>query len=125
MNLHGIAGPVIAAVNPMASATVKYSDGYELGPGRKQVPKYINVDNVQIQVQALTGKDVAQVAAQNIQGVVRGVYMFGDTQGVVRPLSKGGDLIVFGGQTWLVVTVFESWPDWCKVGVTLQMDDPP
>jgi len=43
----------------------------------------------------------------------------------VRPLAKGGDLLDFGGQTWLVTAVLETWPDWCKVGVTLQLDETP
>ncbi|MCG2596563.1 hypothetical protein [Achromobacter insuavis] len=125
MNLHGIAGPIIAAVNPMTLATIKYSDGYEIGPGRKQVPKYRVVPDVQAQVQPLSAGDLKHLEAQNIQGVQRSVYLYGDIQGVVRPAEKGGDLLVFGGQVWLVTVVFETWPDWCKVGVTLQMDAAP
>lgn len=125
MNLHGIAGPIIAAVNPMISVAIKYSDGYELGPGRKQVPKYRVVPDVQAQVQPLSAGDLRHVEAQNIQGVQRSVYLYGDIQGVVRPAEKGGDLLIFGGQTWLVTVVFETWPDWCKVGVTLQLEASP
>lgn len=125
MNLHGIVSPIIAAVNPMITGQVRYSDGYAMGAGRKQVPKYLPAEDVRLQVQPLSGRDVAHLEAQNIQGVQRSVYMFGDTQGVVRPLAKGGDLLLFGGQTWLVTAVFETWPDWCKVGVTLQMDETP
>lgn len=125
MNLHGIAGPIIAAVNPMILATIKYSDGYEIGPGRKQIPKYRVVPDVQAQVQPLSAGDLKHLEAQNIQGVQRSVYLYGDIQGVVRPAEKGGDLLVFGGQVWLVTAVFETWPDWCKVGVTLQMDTAP
>ncbi len=125
MNLHAIVSPIIAAVNPMITGQIRYSDGYDMGPGRKQVPKYLPADDVRLQVQPLSGRDVAHLEAQNIQGVQRSVYMFGDTQGVVRPLAKGGDLLLFDGQTWLVTAVFETWPDWCKVGVTLQMDETP
>lgn len=125
MNLHGIAGPIIAAVNPMILATIKYSNGYEIGPGRKQIPKYRVVPDVQAQVQPLSAGDLKHLESQNIQGVQRSVYLYGDIQGVVRPAEKGGDLLVFGGQVWLVTAVFETWPDWCKVGVTLQMDAAP
>lgn len=125
MNLHGIAGPIIAAVNPMILATIKYSDGYEPGPGLTQVPKYRVVPDVQAQVQPLSAGDLKHLEAQNIQGVQRSVYLYGDIQGVVRPAEKGGDLLIFGGQVWLVTVVFETWPDWCKVGVTLQMDAAP
>lgn len=125
MNLHGIVSPIIAAVNPMMPGKVRYSDGYEMGPGRKQVPKYLATVDVSLQVQPLSTGDLKHLEAQNIQGVQRAVYMFGDTQGVVRPLAKGGDLLDFGGQTWLVTAVLETWPDWCKVGVTLQLDETP
>lgn len=121
MNLHGIVAPVIAAVNPMITATVKYSDGFEK-VDYEQVPKYIVVDDAKIQVQALTGKELAQVQGLNLQGVVRAIYLYGDTQGVVRPSQKGGDLIIFNGETWLTATVLETWPDWSKVAATLQMD---
>ena len=122
MNLHGIASPIIAAVNPLIDGTLRASDGYGMAPGRKQEPKYKPDAPVRLQVQPLSGKDLGHLEAQNIQGVQRSVYMHGDTQGVVRPLAKGGDLLIFGGQTWLVTVVFETWPDWCKVGVTLQLD---
>lgn len=125
MNLHSIAGPIVAAVNPMTLATIKYSDGYEIGPGRKQVPKYRVVPDVQAQVQPLSAGDLKHLEAQNIQGVQRSVYLYGDIQGVVRPADKGGDLLIFGGRVWLVTVVFETWPDWCKVGVTLQVDAAP
>lgn len=122
MNLHGVAGPIIASVNPMILATIKYSDGYESGPGLKQAPKYRVVPDVQAQVQPLSAGDLKHLEAQNIQGVQRSVYLYGDIQGVVRPAEKGGDLLIFDNQVWLVTAVFETWPDWCKVGVTLQMD---
>ncbi len=125
MNLHGIVSPIIAAVNPMIDGTLRASDGYEMGPGRKQVPKYLADAPARLQVQPLSGKDLAHVESLGIQAVQRSVYMFGDTQGVVRPLAKGGDLLIFDGKTWLVTVVFETWPGWCKVGVTLQMDETP
>lgn len=122
MNLHGIVSPIIAAVNPMAPGAIRRSDGYDIGAGRKQVPKFTDPEDVRLQVQPLSAGDLRHLDAQNIQGVQRSVYMFGDTQGVVRPHAKGGDLLDFDGQTWLVSVVFETWPGWCKVGVKLQMD---
>jgi len=125
MNLHGIVSPIISAVNPMITGGILRSDGYEIGAGMKQVPRYLEEEQVRMQVQPLSGKDLFHLEAQNIQGVQRSVYMFGDTQGVVRPLAKGGDLLTFFGEVWLVTVVFETWPDWCKVGVTLQMRPTP
>jgi hypothetical protein len=125
VNLHGIVAPIIAAVNPMTTATVKYSTGWTKDPETYEpVPTYDVVPGQRIQVQALTGDDLAQVQGLNLQGVVRAIYLYGDTQGVVRPSQKGGDLIIFNGQTWLTATVLETWPDWSKVAATLQMDAP-
>lgn len=120
MNLHGIANGAISAVNPNVIATVRYSNGYTIAPGGKQVPAYIDTPNQTIQVQALTAQEIKQIASLNIQGVVRAIYLYGGTQGVVRLSGKGGDLIVFNGQTWLTATVLETWPDWSKVAATLQ-----
>ncbi|OZI63285.1 hypothetical protein CAL28_10680 [Bordetella genomosp. 11] len=107
----------------MISATVKYSTGFVKDPDTyEQVPSYNVVEGAQIQVQALTGKDLAQLQGLNLQGVVRAIYLYGDTQGVNRPSQKGGDLIIFDSQTWLTVTVLETWPGWSKVAATLQMD---
>jgi len=122
MNLMAAVFPITSSVNPPVTATVKYSTGYAPGAGAKQVPAYDTVAGVLVDVQALTGKDLAQLAGLNIQGVQRAIYMYGNTQGVDRPASKGGDLIILGAETWKVVTVLETWADWCKVGVTKQTD---
>ncbi|MDB5777607.1 MAG: hypothetical protein JWP38_3740 [Herbaspirillum sp.] len=128
MNLHGIASSAIGSVNPQIAATVRYSTGSTPAPGGKLTPTYNDVPGQMIQMQALSGKDLMMLANLNIQGVQRAIYMYGDTQGVVRVLAKGGDLIVIGVPApqeaigiWKVVTVMETWPGWSKVGVTLQV----
>lgn len=67
--MRGIAGPITAAVNPNVLATIKYRDGYEPGPGLKQVLKYRVVPDVRTQVQPLSAGDLKHLEAQNIQGV--------------------------------------------------------
>ena len=54
------------------------------------------------------------------QGTIRAAYLYGNLAGVVRPDSKGGDLVEFNSQSWLVVKVLETWPDWCKVAIVYQ-----
>lgn len=130
MNLHGIVRGVIPSVNPDTDIVWKQSIAPAVTGAFKQVPQYATDQPVKGNVQALTGKDLRHASLQNIQGVVRGVYLFGNVQGVVRPDAKGGDLLVFpqmrGGtpQTWLVVAVLETWGvdggGWCKVAVNLQ-----
>lgn len=115
MDLHGIAGPIIAAVNPMISGTLQASTGYTTEDDGTQVPAYATPVTADIQVQALTYKDLQQIDGLNIQGEARAIYLYGAWEAVLRPDSKGGDLIAFDGQTWLVKQTLEQWPDWTKV----------
>lgn len=128
MNLHGIVAGAIGTVNPLITAQILASNGYDTEADGSQVPKYLPAQDVQIQVQALQYNDIAQLDGLNIQGERRAVYLYGDWNGIVREDQKGGDLLLFPAQkggppkTWLVVFVFENWPDWTKVAVTLQDD---
>ncbi len=69
-------------------------------------------------------------AGVSMQAVMRKVYMYGNVVGIVRADKTGGDLLYFpqvpGGtaQEWLAVVIFETWPDWCAVGVALQAPTP-
>jgi hypothetical protein len=131
LNLHGIVRGAINSVNPDIAGVYLASTGSTTDASGKRVPTYADPVDVQLQVQALTWRDLQHRDMQNIQGVARAVYMFGNTQGVVRPDVKGGDLLQFpqvrGGANaeWLVVGVLETWtPDvagWCKLGVVLQV----
>lgn len=123
MNLHGIVAGAIGAVNPMRSMVVKQSTGYTI-VNYVQVPAYTTL-NVSGQAQALTGKDLAMLNGLNVQGAMSAIYLSGNFEGVFRVLGKGGDLIIYGGITYLVVAVLERWPDWCKVAVVAQMDATP
>jgi hypothetical protein len=121
MNLHNIVSGAIGAINPFQGANVQYSNGYTTSADGSQVPSYIEVDNIQVQVQALTAKELQHLASLNIQGVMKALYLNGNSQGVVRPLGQGGDLFTLVSGTWLVTTVLETWDTgWCKVAVTLQ-----
>jgi hypothetical protein len=122
MNPHGIVRGAIGAVNPMIFATVGSSTGYTTNADGSRVPTYAVTPDVPIQVQALTGKEIERLNNLGIQGVLRAVYMTGSANGIVRKYGEGGDLLTFNGQTWLATTVLESWPDWTKLAVTLQMD---
>ena len=123
MNLHGIVSGATGAVNPMRPMTIKQSTGYAI-VDYVQTPTYATL-NASGQVQALTGKDLAMLNGLNVQGATNAIYLAGNYEGVFRVLGKGGDLIVFGGITYLVVAVLERWPDWCKLAVVAQMDTKP
>lgn len=125
MNLHGIVRGVITAINPDRTISLLRSTGYTVLPGGKQVPTQTTLSGP-AQIQALGPSDLKHMNDLNLQGVMRKVYLYGNWQGAIRADATGGDVLQFaqipGGaaQNWKVVTVFESWPDWCSVGVVLQ-----
>ncbi len=128
MNLRGIANSVTQIVNPNTVVSLRRSNGYTTGSGAKQEPQYYAAVDVPAQVQALDGKTLEHLAAQNIQGTLRAIYIFGTMQGVVRPTDKGGDLVTGtdlpgfpGSSLWKVERVLEAWPQWTKCAIVLQV----
>lgn len=96
----------------------------------RRTPTFTDHTLVAAQVQALSAGQIRHAEMLNIQGVKRGVWLYGNKQGVVRVDAKGGDILQFpetlGGtvRDWLVYDVIETWnPDatgWCHVAVVLQ-----
>lgn len=126
MNLRATANSRTQTINPNLVIELLRSNGYTVGPAFKQIPAFISVSG-EAQIQALSGKDLMHLNNMNIQGVSRKVYLYGNWMGVVRSDEKGGDVLVFPqapgepNQQWKIRTVFETWPDWCAVGVSLQV----
>lgn len=123
MDLRSIANSVSSTVNPNRTVTLLKSTGFSIGSGRKQVPTYAAPVTGPAQIQALDGKDLKQLDGLNIQGTIRAIYMRGALAGVIRANEIGGDLIQFDNQNWLVVKILESWPDWTKAAIALQVDN--
>ena len=124
MNLHSLAGPIVAAVNPWTSAVYSKSTGSTTAPSGKRTPAYAPGLAVQIQVQALSWKDTQQLSGLNLNGERRAIYVSGDWQGTDRPGIRGGDKIALAdGTVWLVVQSLENWntsAGWAKVAATKQ-----
>lgn len=125
MNLHQIASAAIGSVNPFIPIATKISNGYTTAPNGKQVPAYIEGETTG-QVQALSSSDLKHLDGLNIQGVQQKVYLNGNYEGVFRADQKGGDILTFSiagapAKNYLVKTVFERWPNWCSVGVMMQV----
>ena len=120
MNLHSIVSGAIGAVNPFIMAQVSKSNGYATSPDGTQVPAYDAPQTVSMQKQALTSQDLAHTDGLNIQGSLTVGYINGAWYGVNRVTGQGGDLFVINGETWLVVTISELWPDWSRVILCLQ-----
>lgn len=77
------------------------------------------------QVQALTSHDLRHIEGLNQQGYTRAIYLNAQAMGARRSEMKGGDLFLFNGQTWKVISVPENWPlnGWGKVIVALRQTD--
>lgn len=118
----------------MSPVTIQFSTGYTTAADGTQIPTYSAPLAMQAQIQALTFGDLRQVDGLNLNGTRRGIYLYGDVQGVVRVAAKGGDLITFvnaaggfpAGSIWLVAQALETWNGadggWCKCACTLQDD---
>lgn len=123
MNLHEMVAGVVAAVNPPVAGTWARSTGYSTSGSGKRTPTYATAVALDMQVQALSGPELALVDGLNIQGIKRAVYLPGNVEGANRPDGKGGDVLTFLGKTWLVLMVLETWDsgNWCKVAVAEQL----
>lgn len=131
MNLRKIANSITRSINPNVGAVLLRSIGAAKKPGGVRVPQYGQTP-IQVQVQALSFGDLAQLDGLNIQGVRRKIYLDGFAAGVIRVARQGGDVLIFErgllpeGTTWLAVHVLEQWQDgfagaaWCTVAITLQ-----
>lgn len=130
MDLRGIANAASNTVNPNIIVGVLASTGYTQDADTlKQIPSYASPVSGPAQVQALDGSELRQLDGLNLSGVLRSIYLRGVLAGVIRPDSKGGDVITIAVQpnvpapfvgTWLVVKVFETWPDWTKAAINFQ-----
>lgn len=125
IDVHALANSAIQQINADITATLLRSNGYTTLPSGKQVPAFLTFSGP-IQVQGVSAADLRHIDNLNIQGVLRTVYLLGNWAGVVRADQKGGDIMKFpqvpgaAVQDWLVVSIKETWPQWCSVIVNLQ-----
>ena len=120
MDLRSIANTVTDTVNQNIAVTVLASTGYTIGSGLKPVPSYAAPVIGYAQVQALTQADLKHLDGLNIQGATQSIILRGPLCAVVRNNAKGGDLVTFGGQTFLTVAILENWPLWTRAALVLQ-----
>lgn len=131
INVRAAANNAIQVVNPNILGTFYRSTGFAVDAAKKQVPSYAAGINLSIQVQAVGARELQHLENLNIEGLLRSVHMYGNTQGVVRVSQQGGDLLYFKDvptgtlRTWKVIKVVETWPDWCHVIVNMQTDAAP
>jgi hypothetical protein len=121
MNLMAAVAGSITAINPYVTVVLSVSTGSIQTPDYRRIPTYNNFP-VQAQIQALSNKDLRQLDGVNLGGEIRAIYLYGDVEGVVRAMQKGGDVITTSdGTEFLVTQVLETWGvGWCKIAATQQ-----
>jgi hypothetical protein len=129
VDLRQIANQVSNVVNPNIMVRLQISTGSTIGAAGRQQPQYNPAITGPAQIQALDNVDLKKMEGMNISGSARAIYMRGNLAGVIRPDSKGGDLVtvppapgvpaLFVG-LWLTTKVLESWPLWTKVVIVKQ-----
>nr|DAX53490.1 MAG TPA: head closure knob [Caudoviricetes sp.] len=125
MNLRAIANGVTRAVNPNMTATLMLNNGYRTDDTGVRTAHY-DTETVTIQTQSLSSQERQEFDGLLQQGHMLNVYVTGQFSVLRRIAGKGSDKLVFApyGETepteWLIKSVSESWPDWCKVVVWRQ-----
>lgn len=120
MNLRSIANGAITAVNPNIPAILKLNTGYRIDDTGRRVETSEEYD-VSIQAQSLSTQDLAQFDSLAQQGQLLNIYVSGQINALRRISGKGADKLVFYAfgenehSEWLIKSVSESFPDWCKV----------
>lgn len=130
-NLHGLVRQAITALHPDETVTLRQSIGQGNVRGRL-TPVYGPAQMVQAQIQSLGQNDLAQREATSNTRIDRKAYLFAPDanlppQGIVRPLSRTGDMIQRAdGTWWLVTAMIEDFTasGWVCVGITQQVDGP-
>ncbi len=130
MNLLAITTGAISTINPPLAGYVKPSTGAGKASDYRPSPTYGSLVAASFQVQALSGGQLRQVEALNLQGVLRSVYFNGALNGLNRPAGLGGDILYIptgftaaAYDTWLCTDIAEPWAasaGWTRVVVTLQ-----
>lgn len=125
MNLRAIANGLTSAVNPNMEATLLLNKGYQTDESGKRTASF-DSERVLIQTQSLSSQERQEFDGLLQQGHMLSVYVTGQFSVLRRIAGKGSDKLVFApyGETepteWLIKSVSESWPDWCKVVVWRQ-----
>lgn len=125
MNIRALANAATSRISPNMSIIWRQNMGavQDMKTGKRSANWQ---DTVLVgQVQALTSHDLRHIEGLNQQAYTRAVYLNAQAMGARRSEMKGGDLFLFNGQTWKVISVPENWPlnGWGKVIVALRQTD--
>ncbi|OBX10410.1 hypothetical protein QV09_05520 [Gallibacterium salpingitidis] len=120
MDLQSIANASIVTVNPNISAVLKLNQGYTVDDTGSREPLFEEVP-VKIQAQSLSTQDLSLFDSLAQQGQLLDIYISGQIHAIRRITEQGADKLIFKAfgeneeSEWLIKSVSESFPTWCKV----------
>ncbi|WP_442321337.1 phage collar protein [Cernens ardua] len=112
MNLRQIANSATRQIHHNIAAQIYRSTGATVLPDGSQVPGYAPPIDIQVQMQAVSQRDLEHADAINLQGKLVSFWVNGQYHGIQRKQATGGDIIVVNGEQWLIVAVPEIWDLW-------------
>ena len=133
LNLHGIVRSAINAVHPSIPATLYQSTGQINDASGMVRPTYAPGETVSIQVQSEGPSVLEHTDRVGMEEVSRKFYLFSAPDmdkrvaGIVRELSRNGDMIhMEDGTWWLITAIVEDFTrsGWASVRGTLQVSPP-
>ena len=133
VNLHGIVRGAIAALHPEVLLTLYQSTGQVTAPGGVVKSVYARGVAVAAQMQSEGPTTLFHADRVGQEEVSRKFYLFSNPEldrrvaGIVRPLSRTGDMLELEDNTWwLVDGVIEDFTrsGWACVRATMQVKPP-
>ena len=133
MNLHGIVRQAVNNLHPEVSASLYQAAGQETGDGGKIGAKYAQGIRITAQMQSEGPTALYQADRVGMEEVNRKFYLYSGSAinervaGIVRPLSRGGDILrLEDGTWWLVNAVIEDFTrsGWVCIRATMQVNPP-
>ncbi|WP_203413488.1 phage collar protein [Entomobacter blattae] len=121
MNLRGLANSLTRRISPNEPIVWKqFIKTYRDVLGNT-TPQYRDVA-ITGNIQPLASDDLQHLDNINQQGTFMAVYTNSAIEGMRRGEQKAQDMLVFRGQTWMVVQVLEDWRQdgWSKIIVKRQ-----
>lgn len=133
VNLHAVVRGAINSLHPDVSATLYQSTGQTTDNSGQAKTKY--AEGVAIKAQMQSEGTTALFHADRVgqEEVSRKFYLFSvpdlkaRVAGIVRPLSRGGDMFRLEDETWwLVDGIIEDFTrsGWANVRATMQVNEP-
>lgn len=130
MNLHHLVRNAIPSVHPDETITLYASSGQVNDRGRV-TPIYAAPVRVKAQIQSESDSTLNHAGRMSLNTETKKAWFYGTPgqfpAGIVRPLSKNGDMVKREDGTWWLVTgVLEDFSSvgWVSVRLVLQVKEP-